>query len=516
VEDVAPVEPATSSEVLSRTTSGRACTDLGNGERMADLYGDRFRYVANTQTWFYWNGRVWEQDALQHVMGAAKAMVRRIWEEADEADPGEAPTTHPGEGKTGPQLQALKGWLDSDPANAEWFAGHKVAERLKAWAVKSQGIGAITAAVRLFASERDVAARAEDFDGDRNLVNMANGVYNLQTMTFDPTPKPEHMLSKLFGCEYDPHATAPRWEQYLREVLPDPDVRGYAQRAMGYTLSGRVNEKAMFFLLGPKDTGKTIFIETMLAIFGEYGLTAAPSLLAKKREGGISNDVADLRGYRLAITSETGHNTMLDETLMKQLAGGDTIRNRGLYQNNTSWKPQCGVWLASNHHPRIAGDDDAIWGRIKVLNFTVQFSREPGAARRVDPYLPDALAKESAGILNWLLDGYAEWRSRGLAEPMQVTVDSAMYQREQDTVSQFLEEKLDEWAYIEHPDARFDQALMWLNYEAWCRANAVTGYGKKRFNEALAQRFGRSASGKRFWIGIGLRADYSHLLGRTE
>lgn len=492
-----------------RATSGRPCTDLGNGERMADLYGDRFRYVAGEGAWYYWNGRVWEQDALQRVAEATKAMVKRIWDEADAADPGEPPSPFPGEGKSAAAQQALVAWLD-DPDNAAWYADHQQAERLKAWAVKSQDVSRIGAAMKLFASEREVAARTEDFNGNKALINTPNGVYDLDSLTFGPA-RPEYMLSRLLGCEYHPDATAPRWEQYLTEVLPDPDVRSYIQRAIGYTLSGRVNEKALFFLLGPRDTGKTIFIETMLAVFGEYGLTAAQSLLAKKRDGAVSNDAADLKGYRLAITSETGHSTQLDEALIKSLSGGDTVRNRALYANNSSWKPECAVWLASNHHPRISGDEDAIWGRIKVLNFTVQFSREPGAERPVDPYLPDALAKERAGILNWVLEGYASWRAQGLAEPMRVQVDSAMYQREQDTVSQFLEEKIDEWAYLEHPSARFDQSVMWLHYEAWCRSNAVVGYGKRRFNETLRQRYESSRSGKRYWVGIGMRAEYTHL-----
>jgi hypothetical protein len=355
-----PMPPPRAGEVAAaapidaggRTTSGRSCTDLGNGERMADLFGDRFRYVATDPRlpWYHWDGAVWRQDSTLSSMALAKVMVKRILAEADEADPGEPPTPMPPEGKSAQAQAALAQWLDASPANAAWHVKHRRHRELLGWAVKSQDAGKITAAVKLFASEPNVAAELEDFDANRNLVNFPNGVYDLSTMTFGEH-RPDYMLSKLMGVEYDPLAQAPRWHQYLAEVLPDPQVRAYVKRAMGYTLSGRVNEKALFFLLGPRDTGKTIFIETMLSVFGSYGLTAADGLLRKKREGAISNDVNDLKGFRLAITSETEPNMMLDETLIKALAGGDTLRNRALYKGNEQWKPQCGLWLASNHHP---------------------------------------------------------------------------------------------------------------------------------------------------------------------
>jgi putative DNA primase/helicase len=285
-------------------------------------------------------------------------------------------------------------------------------------------------------------------------------------------------------------------------------VRAYVQRAMGYTLSGRVTEKAIFFLLGPRDTGKTIFIETMLSVFGSYGLTAADGLLRKKREGTISNDVNDLKGFRLAITSETEPNMMLDETLIKALAGGDTLRNRALYRGNEQWKPQCGLWLASNHHPLITGDDDAIWGRIKVVNFNVQFSRDPRAERRVDPFLPDVLAKERSGILNWLLAGYAQWAERGLDEPTAISVDSAMYQREQDTVVQWLEDYKDQGWFFEADYARLEIGVAFRHYERWCRENGYerSMLGKKRLGQRLRSHYGEPQKGHRWeWHGVGIR-----------
>jgi putative DNA primase/helicase len=138
----------------------------------------------------------------------------------------------------------------------------------------------------------------------------------------------------------------------------------------------------------------------------------------------------------------------------------------------------------------------------------VQFSRDPQAERRVDPFLSDALAKERAGVLNWILEGFAEWRERGLDEPAAVTVDSAMYQREQDTVVQWLEDYLEAGWFAEADYMRLELGLAFRHYERWCRENGYerSMLGKKRLGMRLRSHYGEPVkSGKWHWQGIGVR-----------
>jgi len=64
-------------------------------------------------------------------------------------------------------------------------------------------------------------------------------------------------------------------------------------------------EKVLPFLYGPKDTGKTTFVEAVMDLMGEdYAKPAAPDLLLSKRGTSHPTEVADLLGRRFVATVE--------------------------------------------------------------------------------------------------------------------------------------------------------------------------------------------------------------------
>lgn len=51
------------------------------------------------------------------------------------------------------------------------------------------------------------------------------------------------MVTKLVPVVFDPDAECPIWELFLERILPDPSVRRFAQRALGWCLTGDVSEQ---------------------------------------------------------------------------------------------------------------------------------------------------------------------------------------------------------------------------------------------------------------------------------
>ena len=51
---------------------------------------------------------------------------------------------------------------------------------------------------------------------------------------------------------------------------------------------------------------------------------------------------------------------------MKEITGGDTIAARFLYGEHFEFIPQFKLVLVTNHCPRVDGDDDAIWRRLRA------------------------------------------------------------------------------------------------------------------------------------------------------
>lgn len=465
---------ATSSTVTSSTTVATVPpgapdltfythSDSGNGERMVAMFGDQFRYIPVRNKWMHWDGTVWRTDyRAVYLSRCVKAMIREM---------------------------SQQGVNSANDALAKHASKSLSAER-------------VNAAIKMLASEKHVYAEADDFDRHRHLLNVDNGILNLDTGELLPHDS-SYLCTKKMNASYQPDAASPRWDEYLATVIPDPELRDFTQRMAGYTMTGNPVQRALAILYGPGGTGKSRFVEILASVFGSYGATAAESLFrSKKEQNGPTNDLNDLRGARLASVSELDYGIRMDEALVKRLTGLDRITSRGLYEENQTWLPQCVIWLATNHLPRINSDDGAIWDRMKVINFKEQIREEDK-----DPYILDKLMDEADGILNWLLAGVVKYRQLGLNQPEKVRQSVADYQNEQDVVRQFLEDSDTEGRLLVDVDNREYSILrtqLYAMFHEWCRANLITAtLGQMRFNARLAAHGYQSVKRSRwFWVGI--------------
>jgi putative DNA primase/helicase len=110
-----------------------------------------------------------------------------------------------------------------------------------------------------------------------------------------------------------------------------------------------------------------------------------------------------------SLSAETEEGARLNEKLIKDITGGDTLRGRRLYQDAFSFKPSATLWIYGNHKPEIRGNDDGIWRRVRLIPFTRQFTGD-----QKDPDLLVKLIAELPGILNWVVEGYNLWKEEGL------------------------------------------------------------------------------------------------------
>jgi len=201
----------------------------------------------------------------------------------------------------------------------------------------------------------------------------------------------------------------------------------FMQRAVGYALTGDVGEQCLFVMWGTGANGKSTFVETLHALLGDYAQKAEMRTLLHRDTDTVRNDLARLRGARLVSAVEIGRGKRLNEELVKELTGGDTITARFLVREYFEFRPEFKLFLAVNHKPQIHGTDEAIWRRVKLVPFNVYIPPEER-----DKALGGKLRAELPGILNWALEGCLEWQRGGLREPEEVIAATADYRREQD------------------------------------------------------------------------------------
>ena len=79
----------------------------------------------------------------------------------------------------------------------------------------------------------------------------------------------------------------------------------FLQQWCGYCLTGLTREHALAFIFGPGKNGKSVFLNTVSGLLGDYAVTASMDTFTASRSDKHPTDLAMLKGARLVTASET-------------------------------------------------------------------------------------------------------------------------------------------------------------------------------------------------------------------
>lgn len=384
----------------------RSWDDQGRGLRMRDQFATVLKFNAVDKKWFFFNGSYWQEDiGNQRVELAAERVANSIKKEK-------------------PEL-SFSTKTDEDKAMNEWY---KFQKDSRSHMAKMHMIDEF---------KKYVIVKHGEFDKEDMLLNTESGYVDLSSGELH-----DHDIDKKFShqtvAEYSDNVDAPLWEKFLNQIFNnDEELIHYVQKAIGYSFTGSVDEQCLFILNGRGRNGKSVFSNVVSDVAGNYAKQMnVQTIVAKKNQSGSANsDIARLEGARIVTSSELNEGDRFDESLVKQLTGGDKILARFLYGSEFEYKPKFKIWMATNHLPIIRGTDDGIWRRIKIIPFNIQIPKE-----KVDKRLEYKLKAEYTGILNWIVQGAIMWQQEGLEDPEAVTKVIETYRAEMDPLDAFLEE----------------------------------------------------------------------------
>jgi len=443
-----------------------ALTDLGNAERLVVGHSADLRFLHQTRQWHVWDGTRFAADDNGEAKRRAKQTARAMLFEA-----------------------ALQ---DSE----------ELRKQIIAHQIRSESDRAVRAMLALAESDEKIAARAADFDRDNLLFNVKNGTLDLRTGALREHERND-FITKLAPVEFDRSATAPTWDRFLLEIMNDKDTVAFLRRAVGYSMTGETGEHCYFLLHGSGANGKSTFVETIRALFGDYGMQSDfQTFLANKGTGnGSRHDIARLRGARLVTAVESDAGKRLAENIVKYLTGGDTVTARFLYSEHFEFAPTFKLWMATNNKPRIFGTDEATWRRVRLIPFTVTIPEE-----KRDAKLLEKLKAELPGILNWILAGLAEWRERGLDTPKAITQASEDYRQREDSLGRFIDDNL-----LADPESRISASELYGAYKNWSDRTGEFQLKEKDFSDDLQKRgFQKHRYGNgQFWKFVRLNGQAS-------
>ena len=432
-------------------------TEIDRSREYVEQQGDdlRYCYARKKHGWLAWDGRRWSWDAQAEVARRAENTAK---------------------------LHLAK---ESQYATSEPKRVKAAADACSVPKRRSMVEGA----------QHHLAVTIDELDSDPWLLNCENVTINLRTGEARAHRRGD-LITKIAPVLYEPNARAPRWERFLAEVLVtetgelDSELAAFVQRAVGYSLTGETREQVLLLLVGPRGSnGKSVLLETLGELLGDYGCTLAFSTLLEDRHGRNKGpELLPLLGSRLAVASEPNAGQRLDESAVKSLTGEDRIAVNPKYEAVFEFDNRAKLWLACNMPPRLSSGGDSMMRRIRVVPFRRHFfnprvkGREPsGPLEGVrDDRLADDLARELPGILCWAIEGCLEWQRRGLASPRSVTLAGDEYQGDNDPIAGWLAAHV-----CTSPGTKTKMIEAHRSYSAWAEGQGFKPVGSRNLGGLL-------------------------------
>lgn len=450
--------PAGAATATTTVISDAGLTDVGNADLFVNAHHDAIRYVPERGTWLVWGGSHWQWDSAGHVVELAKQTIKAI------------------------------------PTDDKTLAKHRH---------RSLTRRAVEATVALARTDKNVVAPAALLDADPYALCTPSGVIDLTTGAVKPADRSD-LHTRATAVPYDPDMPTPRWDAFLADTFADDkQMLDFVQRLAGYSATGIVTHHVLPFLHGNGQNGKSVFLDVMRRVLGDYAATAPAGFLLAGAQQQHETEIARLAGLRFVVCSEVNQQARFDEAKVKLLTGGDALTARFMHQNHFTFVPSHHLWLMGNHQPRIDAGGESFERRLRLIAFAHKVPDDK-KIEGLDRLLAD---EEGPGILAWIVNGARQAFADGLPAPDSVLTATRTYMEEEDDLARFIDDR----CLIGGSSlVRVATAQMRAAYETWCREEGLQPFPPQVFGRELRTRYGlhqTRSNGRRFYLGVTLLSD---------
>jgi len=445
-------------------------TDRGMAKLFVKLYARDYQHVPGLG-WYRWDGIRWQIDEDDTVLWAAGDLAENI---------------------------AL-----TDPRGMH---NQQALQQHRRRALSTSGINAMLTQAK---SAPGMVLNAALLDADPYALCTPDGIVDLRTGQVK-TPDPArdfHSRSTTVGLKQMP---TPRWHRFLADTFGD-DADGvemirFLQLLLGYSVTGDVGGQVMPFLFGAGKNGKSVLLDVLMKLLGDYADAAPPGFLMARSYEGHPTDLAELHGRRVVVCSEVKPGDKFDEARVKLLTGGDRIKARRMRQDFFSFEPTHKLWLLGNHRPEVGTGGFAFWRRMRLI----PFERIVSDDRKIDNLADVLVTEEGPGILKWLIDGARRYLGgdRDLTGPERVRIATTAYAETEDHTGRFFDE-----CCTQGPECRVEQASLYAAYRTWCENEGAPAISSRAFAQRARELAGLTSpkemilsNSRKYYPGVGLLA----------
>jgi|Wag4MinimDraft_12_1082652.scaffolds.fasta_scaffold00163_14 putative DNA primase/helicase len=248
------------------------------------------------------------------------------------------------------------------------------------------------------------------------LINFKNVMVNVKDKSKGPH-NPKFRSIYQIPVNYKEGAECPLWKKALKEWIDDEDTRLFLQEYVGYLISTYSCAHKFVIFLGEGANGKSVFLNTVQALLGEYVENFELSRFVNKNEKRWTSHA--IEGKLANISADIDPVIINSSQLIKKLAAGDPVSAEIKGGISYSYKPVIKLLFSANRLPKTKDATLGFYRRLEIVEFPNQFSPY---MEGYDPQLTEKLKAELPGIARWAIKGLI----RFLDQNKQFTISKSM------------------------------------------------------------------------------------------
>ena len=330
-----------------------------------------------------------------------------------------------------------------------------------------------------------------------------NGVLNIDEQ-LNGGPNALQPLSPDLFCltglpyDFEPQATAPKWQAFLDQVLEgDTERIALLQEWFGYCLRPGNAYQKFLVMVGGGSNGKLVVTSVLTELVGRENVSSVAI-----EDFGRNFGLAPMLGKLVNVGPDMEQVEKVQEGRLKAMTGGDQIMVDRKFREPVPLYPAPKLVFSTNVLPPFRDTSDGIWRRVIIMPFNYHV---PADER--DPRLADKIiGSELSGIVNWALDGLARLQQQRRFSRSGAVEEATQGHREDcDPIRDFLED-----CCVLDPSADVESLTLYREYQQWCERTGHrpfndSSFGRRLRSQAPIERKQLRVDGRRVRRYVGVR-----------
>ena len=456
----------------------------GNASMLFEYMDGNVRYCKEQKVWLIYKD-CWVNDAVdQELKEKAVEMYRKL--------------------KTTVKAIADERCDDEDERN-------KVEACLKKKIKSFDSPGGINSVITYAQSYKEFTVAESQLDTHDDMLAADNGIINLRTGELLPFDR-QLYITRQTPVKYNPDAPEPEcWLRFMNDTSGgNSEWVDYMQLVLGYCITGCTNHEAFFVFHGETgNNGKSTLLKTLMKLFPQHVISLNKVALEESKSSTeLNSSLASAKSYRMVIMDESDGKRQLNDSLVRNIASGESPNIRDLYEKTKSYTPHYKLVFCGNFIPKFNWQLYANLRRLCLIPFNNTI-----ADSKVDIHLDEKLRKEAEGILAWIVKGamrsFKENVTKNQPAVIKEYTRTQMYK--EDPIFAFCEDEID---ITDNPEDTVQAKPLFERYNDWRGLNGLPQLEYKKAISSFGNRLktlgyvkGSDSKNNVVYIGIRLRQD---------